>query len=58
MKIRLLVGRAGTDFAQNRGDEIDVDTEEGLRMIAAEQAELIRQDEPEKAVKRGKVERT
>lgn len=58
MKIRLLVGRAGANFAQNRGDEIEVGTEEGLRMIAAEQAELIRQDEPEKAVKRAKVERT
>lgn len=38
MKVRLLVSRAGAGFVQNRGDEIEVSTEEGKRMIEADQA--------------------
>ena len=51
MKIRLLVSRAGADFAQNRGDEIDVSAKEGQRMIAAGQAELVRDVKIERARK-------
>lgn len=40
MKIELLCGRTGVDFVQNRGDEIEVGEDEGLRMIAAGQAKL------------------
>lgn len=38
VKLRLLVSRAGTDFAQSVGEEIEVDKDEAERMIAAEQA--------------------
>jgi len=38
MKIKLLCSRAGPDVVQNRGDEIDVGDDEGLRMIEAGQA--------------------
>ena len=58
MKIRLLVSRAGADFVQHRGEEIEVDTAEAARMIAAEQAEPVREEPVERAVKRGKAERT
>ncbi len=42
MRIRLLVSRAGVDFSQNVGDEIDVPDKEATRMIEAGQAEPIR----------------
>lgn len=38
MKVKLLVSRAGAGFVQNRGDEIEVSDDEGLRMIEAAQA--------------------
>lgn len=38
MKVKLLVSRAGAGFVQSRGDEIEVDDAEGLRMIDAGQA--------------------
>jgi hypothetical protein len=38
MRIKLLVGRAGGDFAQNPGEEIEVGAAEATRMIAADQA--------------------
>lgn len=38
MKVRLLCCRVGADFVQNRGDEVEVDKDEGLRMIEAGQA--------------------
>lgn len=37
MQLKLLTSRAGDNFAQSRGDEIEVDSEEGCRMIAAGQ---------------------
>ena len=58
MKVKLLVPRASADGAQNRGDVVEVTNAEAERMVAAEQAELIRsQKAPEKAVKRSKSER-
>lgn len=39
MEIKLLVSRSGVDFSQNAGDVITVEEAEGLRMIAAGQAE-------------------
>ena len=38
MKIKLLTSRAGADFVQNVGDEIEVGDAEGMRMIEAGQA--------------------
>lgn len=58
MKIRLLTARAGADFSQHAGDVVEVEDAEAIRMIAAEQAEPVREDPIERAVKRGKVERT
>lgn len=57
MKIRLLVSRAGDGFVQNRGDEIEVADAEAIRMIAAEQAEPLRDAPVERAVRVPKAER-
>lgn len=50
MKVKLLVSRAGHGFTQNRGDVIEVSAEEGARMLAAGQCELVRGAETERAV--------
>lgn len=50
MRIKLLVSRAGPDIVQNRGDEIDVEDDEAIRMIDAEQAVPVRAVEVETAV--------
>jgi hypothetical protein len=61
MQIKLLVGRAGVDFSQNRGDVIDVEEAQARRMIAAEQAVEVgaepRADAVQKAVKAAKTEK-
>lgn len=44
MKIRLLVARAGIGFAHVAGEKIEVSDAEGARMIAAGQAEPIRNE--------------
>lgn len=51
MKIKLLCSRAGADFAQNAGDEIEVSAEEGARMIEAGQALPVADQKVERAVK-------
>lgn len=51
MKIKLLTSRAGADFSQNRGDEIEVGADEGQRMVEAGQAELVRAAPVERAAK-------
>lgn len=52
MLVKLLVSRAHASGSQNRGDIIEVNNGEAARMIAAEQAEPVRQaKEPEKAVR-------
>ena len=38
MKVKLLVSRAGTNFAQSIGEVINVSADEGARMIQSEQA--------------------
>lgn len=50
MRIRLLVSRAGVDFAHSAGDEIDVPDAEARRMIEAQQAAPVRSVRKEKAV--------
>jgi hypothetical protein len=56
MKIKLIVSRAGVDFVQNAGDEIEVDALEGIRMIEAGQAIPVSEVVTEKAVKEPVVE--
>lgn len=41
MKVKLLVSRAGVDFSQNAGEEIEVSDAEGKRLIEANQAEPV-----------------
>lgn len=57
MQVKLLVARAGAQGAQNRGEVIDVSTDEAARMIEAGQAEPVRGAKLEKAVKRSKSEK-
>lgn len=58
MKIKLLQARATATGAENRGDVIEVDSGEAVRMIEAGQAEAVRSAvKPEKAVKPSKVEK-
>jgi len=52
MLIKLLVGRAGVGFVQNRGDEIEVEDAEAIRMIEAEQALPVRAPVKERAVRK------
>jgi hypothetical protein len=54
MQVKLLVSRATNDGTQNRGDIIEVSAAEAEAMIAADQAELVRDAAPERAVGRGK----
>ena len=58
MKIKLLVSRAGMDFSQNAGDEIEVEAAEAKRMIDAGQAEVIEAPKTERAVKADKATET
>lgn len=58
MKLKLLIARATSTGSENLGDEIEVSDAEAVRMIEAGQAEPVRQKTPERAVKRGKTERT
>ena len=53
MKIRLLVPRATNDGAQNIGDIIEVSPAEAEAVIAAGQAEVVREAAPERAAGRG-----
>jgi hypothetical protein len=57
MKIQLLVARATAFGAQNRGDVIEANDAEAIRMIEAGQAVAIREAMPERAVKPAKAER-
>ena len=58
MKIKLLTARATATGSENRGDVIDVEQSEAIRMIEAGQAEAIRSEKsPEKAVKASKAEK-
>lgn len=57
MLVRLLVPRSGPAGSQERFEQVEVSTDEGKRMIAAGQAEIVRTKKTEKAVKRSKVEK-
>lgn len=57
MKIKLLISRAGIDFTQNAGDEIEVGDAEAKRMIESGQAEPLRQVRAEKATKKKPTEK-
>lgn len=57
MKLKLLVSRAGANFVQNAGDEIEVGDAEAIRMIEAGQAVAVRSAAPERAVSKPKIER-
>lgn len=57
MKVKLLIARAGVDFTQNVGDEIEVSAEEGKRLIEAGQAAPVRSSAPEKAVRKKTAEK-
>ena len=57
MKVKLLVSRATATGAENRGDVIEVDDAEAVRMIEAEQAEPVRSAGTEKAVSKPKAEK-
>ena len=57
MKILLLVSRASITESQNRGDVIEVDDAEAIRMIEAGQAEPVRVEIVERAVAKPRVEK-
>lgn len=50
MKIKMLVSIAGVDFSAKPGDELEVSTEQGKRMISAGHAVAIKAVKVEKAV--------
>ena len=52
MKVKLLVSRGGLTFTQKVGEIIDVDKEEGIRMIERYQAISAKEDKKERAVKK------
>jgi len=57
MQIKLLVSRSGAFFSQNAGEEIEVGAEEGLRMIAAGQAEALNRQKKETATRKTAAEK-
>lgn len=57
MKVKLLVARAAATGSENRGDVVDVSDAEAVRMIEAGQAEPVRGQEPEKAVRNARTEK-
>lgn len=56
MQIKLLCSRSGNNFTQAIGQVIEVDDDEGLRMIEAGQAELV-VAKPETATKKVATEK-
>lgn len=52
MKVKLLVSRAGVDFAQGVGDVIDVENDEAKRLLESGQAEPVAEKRAAKAEKR------
>jgi len=49
VKVRLLTNRAGINFSQSIGQEIDVSDGEAQRLIASGQAEAVRERRVERA---------
>lgn len=48
MKVKLLTGRAGSDWSQDAGQVVEVSKEEGQRLVESGQAEPV-QEKREKA---------
>lgn len=44
MKVKLLTSRGGTGFSQAYGEIVEVDADEGQRLLDARQAELVAGD--------------
>lgn len=57
MKVKILVGRASPTHADNPGDIITVDDEEGRRLIERGRAELV-PEKPEKATRSQREKRS
>jgi hypothetical protein len=53
----MLMSRAGAGFVDAAGDEIEVADDEAMRMIAAGQAELVRDAAVERAVPKRRAEK-
>lgn len=49
MRVKLTVGRSGTDFTDNPGDIITVSNREGARLIETQQAVPVVEDQRETA---------
>jgi hypothetical protein len=57
MKVKLLVARAAASGSENRGDIVEVSDAEAIRMVEQGQAELIREETKERAVKPVRAEK-
>ena len=57
MKVELTISRAGFDFVQNAGDQVEVSNEEAKRMIDNGSAIPVRAAKVEKATKSTKREK-
>ena len=57
MKIKMVVSRSGPAGVANPGDIIDVPSSEGARMVAAGQAEVVRDVAKETASGKAKAEK-
>ena len=55
MKVKLKIGRAGSDFTQNVGDEIEVGKDEGMKLIKLGHAVAVKQ-KAERATKKAESE--
>lgn len=56
MKVKLITGRAGVNWSQAAGEEIEVSNEEGKRLIEMQRAVLVR-EKREKATRQSQEER-
>ena len=57
MLVRLLVPRATVQGPQQAGLELDLDPAAAERLVAAGQAEIVRQKTPQRAVRKPRVEK-
>ena len=57
VKFKLYVSRSGADGAFSAGDVIEVGPEEASRMAMAGQGEIVRENKPERAVRKPRAEK-
>ena len=57
MKIKMLTSMSGPSTQRSRGEEVDVDDAEAIRLIESGFAEPVRGSEPEMAVKKRRSEK-